>query len=422
MKSLILLFCCFCLVGLLPKASLAQNLLPDGSFELLDTDRCFDPDEGFVHSPHWYSLDASPDLFVNDCFIDENGLIFWDNSSAAFAGNNYAGLASRFNSNQSYVSEGIATRLDAPLLADAFYYFELHVRSKGSYQGWPDSLITCPLRPEKHFELYASTDSIIITNDISNGTSTTSAVLMAKVDDPVFEQATPGGWTKIATCFKANGGEKHIAISHPLGNFGELPACIEDLTAGTFHSYYFDIDQAVLRPFPRFLTKEMTLCEGRPFELDLYEVLEELPLLETATFQWTDGSTQAKRLISEAGTYQVTVNLACGNTTVAFSVEGIDCELQLYIPNAFSPNGDGRNDQFRPFFNAGTIVRQYQLSIFDRWGKTVFQSTNPDQGWDGQSGQLAAANGSYIWMLRCELLLPYGMENYESSGSILLIR
>lgn len=53
---------------------------------------------------------------------------------------------------------------------------------------------------------------------------------------------------------------------------------------------------------------------------------------------------------------------------------------ELFIPNVFSPNEDGRNDVFKP---RGTEPFEYELRIYDRWGNLVFSSTDIDTGWDG---------------------------------------
>jgi gliding motility-associated-like protein len=55
-------------------------------------------------------------------------------------------------------------------------------------------------------------------------------------------------------------------------------------------------------------------------------------------------------------------------------------DLRVFIPNAFSPNGDVLNDTFLPVVSG---VDTYRLLIFDRWGRTVFESSDPAQPWDG---------------------------------------
>jgi len=71
-------------------------------------------------------------------------------------------------------------------------------------------------------------------------------------------------------------------------------------------------------------------------------------------------------------------------------------DLPFYIPNSFTPNNDGVNDVFGPIINH---MDGYELSIFDRWGSLVFQTTNCKQGWDGKSKGNEAESGLYVWQI-----------------------
>lgn len=92
----------------------------------------------------------------------------------------------------------------------------------------------------------------------------------------------------------------------------------------------------------------------------------------TATVLWNDGSTGSALTIDHPGNYDVTVdaNGFCSAST-SMTVEDI-CEHPIFLPNAFSPNGDGINDRFTPVFDQWTTSFAY--SVFDRWGQEVFRS------------------------------------------------
>jgi gliding motility-associated-like protein len=68
----------------------------------------------------------------------------------------------------------------------------------------------------------------------------------------------------------------------------------------------------------------------------------------------------------------------------------------FYIPNAFTPNGDGKNDLF---FGSGTGIGKYELRIFDRWGNMAFKTKDITEGWDGKAndGKLASQVDVYVW-------------------------
>jgi gliding motility-associated-like protein len=85
----------------------------------------------------------------------------------------------------------------------------------------------------------------------------------------------------------------------------------------------------------------------------------------------------------------------------------------VVIPSAFSPNGDGNNDVFRPkIYDA---VKNYQLSVFNRWGALVFRTADPDAGWDGAQQQ----SQSFIYVCTFN---DRNNERKEFTGALMLIR
>jgi gliding motility-associated-like protein len=68
------------------------------------------------------------------------------------------------------------------------------------------------------------------------------------------------------------------------------------------------------------------------------------------------------------------------------------------LPNAFSPNGDGQNDVFRPL-GSGEYSQEYQMLIFNRWGEQVFRSDDPQVGWDGYYKGQPAITGVYAFII-----------------------
>jgi gliding motility-associated-like protein len=90
--------------------------------------------------------------------------------------------------------------------------------------------------------------------------------------------------------------------------------------------------------------------------------------------------------------------------------------LGLHFPTAFTPNGDGLNEYFAP---VGDYFGNYSLEIFDRWGKSIFQSTQPSWGWDGQIYGQAADIGTYTYVYHYQ---DCSGRNAVGKGSIQLIR
>ncbi|MFT3883976.1 MAG: PKD domain-containing protein [Flavobacteriales bacterium] len=102
-----------------------------------------------------------------------------------------------------------------------------------------------------------------------------------------------------------------------------------------------------------------------------------------------------------SGTYPVRLivsnGFGCTDTLVQQVV--IDGVLSAYVPNAFTPNGDGYNDLFMPIVR-DALPTGYDLRIFDRWGLEVFHSAQPNTGWDGRVNGQDPVTGVYAWKLR----------------------
>lgn len=106
-----------------------------------------------------------------------------------------------------------------------------------------------------------------------------------------------------------------------------------------------------------------------------------------------------------------------GCTDSAGLMVRVDYSMPFFIPNAFSPNGDGVNDEFR--IEGLTHQKILQLAIFNRYGQEVFHTLNPNQGWDGSYLGKPCDMGVYFYQL--ELAKPNG-EHYVLNGEIHLIR
>ena len=79
--------------------------------------------------------------------------------------------------------------------------------------------------------------------------------------------------------------------------------------------------------------------------------------------------------------------------------------LLIYIPNAFTPDGDQFNQTWLPIFSESVDPYNYELLLFDRWGETIWESHNLSVGWDGTYGSngLAVQDGSYTYKISYKL-------------------
>lgn len=107
---------------------------------------------------------------------------------------------------------------------------------------------------------------------------------------------------------------------------------------------------------------------------------------------------------TEVGQYQVVLvvksDKGCSDTIIKSVIVGED--YGIYVPNAFTPNGDGLNDIFLP---KGFGIKKYELEIFDRWGERIYVSKEIENGWDGKVhkgidyGKICQ-EGVYSWQIK----------------------
>jgi len=87
--------------------------------------------------------------------------------------------------------------------------------------------------------------------------------------------------------------------------------------------------------------------------------------------------------------------------------------LTIYIPSAFTPNGDGLNDMFGV---KGDGIKDFHLYIYNRWGEVLFESTNPRQQWDGKIDGNPAETGTYVYQLFAQ-----GLSRKGKTGAVTLV-
>jgi len=88
----------------------------------------------------------------------------------------------------------------------------------------------------------------------------------------------------------------------------------------------------------------------------------------------------------------------------------------IYVPNAFTPNGDGHNDVLRV---TAPGIKTLLFVVFNRWGQEVFRTTNPGMGWDGRLKGTPQDAGTFVWMLEA---VDYTGKVIQRKGTVLLIR
>ena len=98
----------------------------------------------------------------------------------------------------------------------------------------------------------------------------------------------------------------------------------------------------------------------------------------------------------------------------------IEPRVQWFMPNAFSPNGDGQNDEF---LGSGMMygVTNFSMVVWNRWGELVFETNNPTEGWNGRAQQTGGISPAGVYTYQVQFKGPRG-EEYEYKGFATLVR
>ncbi len=122
------------------------------------------------------------------------------------------------------------------------------------------------------------------------------------------------------------------------------------------------------------------------------------------------------------GLVTVTATNECGSVDRQVELDLEDCSCKVYVPNAFTPDGDGLNDLFRPEIDCD--LSEYELVIFNRWGNEVFRSESLANAWNGSSAEeeFFSPTSIYTYFIRYDSELNPLQEPIEIVGSVSVIR
>jgi len=267
-----------------------------------------------------------------------------------------------------------------------------------------------------------STDSILLVTPLSTTTYIVygvndTAYLTVKVSDPILLDLGPD----LTLCQ----GEK---LQLDIATFGATYLWQDSTTLSRFTVrkpgiYWVEItvdnctvkDSLIVQyqPLPNInLGNDTLLCPGDVIILDAYQ--------PDASYLWNNNSTSSYIPAADQGKYwvEVTVNGCTKRDSLYLNFDDEYCNCEVFVPNAFSPNGDGLNDQIKVIPRCP--VENFLLSIYNRWGKTVFESDQFFDQWDGNFNGKPSPVGVYVYKASF---------NYKGSpkakiqkGSITLIR
>ena len=141
-------------------------------------------------------------------------------------------------------------------------------------------------------------------------------------------------------------------------------------------------------------------------------------------YLWSDGSTDNKYFANKSEQVTLTISDACGSVTydwdLAFAPSADNNDI--FIPNIFSPNGDGQNDCFVSTFSPQIELISYHQMIFDRWGNRMFMTENANDCWDGKFHGEPMVTGVYVSVTTIVVRGCSGDKAIKKIGDVTIIR
>ena len=453
----------------------SQNLVPNPGFDnLLDCPSAVYsstiPSLIYKLAPPWSSPNnGTPDIF-NACSTAPQLSVPYNHVYSyqkPLSGNSYAGIYP-YRETLSFSGEYLQAPLLSPLKSKQSYFIRFYVSPVNNL-------------PSLGYRMtYTDGIGLLLTDTLmkrTNGYITTPSIDNPKgrlIKDTV-------GWTAISGCYNAKGGEKFVTIGNfradkdikieteyiPPSYFKSVYYYIEDVSVtefnplpdstilicagetqkynaaflnGTYkwstgstdsaitisksgtYTVEVTIDDCVLTDTVvvvvppdaqnqvQILRGDTSLCDGKKIELSAATV--------PGQYVWSTNETASKITVSKTNNYTVTVTNRCGTYNDAVDIAFKKCACNVYVPNAFSPNNDGVNDELQVFWGCDFNYRIKRFQVFNRWGGPVFSSHDTNEvRWSGQINGQTLPIGVYVWFLEYEIEIDGQLKNVVVTGN-----
>ena len=157
------------------------------------------------------------------------------------------------------------------------------------------------------------------------------------------------------------------------------------------------------------LGQDFLLCTGTTATLDATG--------PDYTYLWSDGTDEPRFTITGEGEFGVLVQNVCGAASDSVLATTDLCDCPVFVPNAYTPNGDGFNEGFKPQFDCDQDL--YHFRIYDRWGSIVWETQDPLQPWKADTN---IPIGVFAWTLEFRAQTVYEERTRRLSGHVVLLR
>lgn len=164
-------------------------------------------------------------------------------------------------------------------------------------------------------------------------------------------------------------------------------------------------------PVPaNFLPADTSIC--------IYETISVSSLLPASYYLWSNNTLGPNATNLSPGIYWLRLtdyNNCTGTDTIIINKR--NCMQGIFVPAAFSPNGDGKNDIFKPLLFGN--IASYHFIIFNRFGQTVFESTELNKGWDGIINGIVQNGNTFVWICIYQF---YDQAKNTKKGTVIVVK
>jgi gliding motility-associated-like protein len=202
---------------------------------------------------------------------------------------------------------------------------------------------------------------------------------------------------------------------------GDYYMVVKDANGCVDSSGHFQIGDTSLLIQPP-IYKDLIVLKGTPAELDVSNPeTGSYALFETGIASFPKEENTTGHFVTGPLTADTTMYISLQEGTCISGMTAVNIKVveTLYItmPNAFTPNFDGHNDIFR--LKYPSLVKTFHMTIFDRWGQKVFETSDAAKGWDGNINSVMQPVGNYVYFISYTDLLG---GSKTLSGNVMLIR
>jgi gliding motility-associated-like protein len=209
---------------------------------------------------------------------------------------------------------------------------------------------------------------------------------------------------------------------------------IQNLSAGTYYLKARDLFDCSVTSRPVSITNRNDAlpnpkCDDQTILKNTSTTLQ-VKDIQQGIYQWFDDASGTKLLqqnntgtfatptLSSDQTYYLRlVQGVCSSELVPIKITLVD-KTGIYVPNAFTPNGDSKNDLLKVIAYGKVTLKTF--TIYNRWGQIIFSTTNINKGWNGTLNGNALEAGVYIWFVKA--IDDLKQKTIEQKGTVVLIR